>query len=148
MEVKGLNGSIELTESKIVMKRKGFTAFLGHGFKGDKEIFLNQISSIQLKKCSMLTNGYIQFAFSGGKEAKGGIVQATSDENTVMFKKKMEPDFIMLKDKIEEAITKFNSPAPKTDGALDNLEKLAKLKEQGILTEEEFTAKKKQILGL
>lgn len=28
------------------------------------------------------------------------------------------------------------------------LEKLAKLKEQGIITEEEFTQKKKQILGI
>ena len=31
---------------------------------------------------------------------------------------------------------------------LDELERLAKLRDQGVLTEEEFTAKKKQILGL
>jgi hypothetical protein len=30
----------------------------------------------------------------------------------------------------------------------DELEKLAELKEKGILTEEEFAAKKKQLLGL
>ncbi|TMK21476.1 MAG: SHOCT domain-containing protein [Actinobacteria bacterium] len=34
------------------------------------------------------------------------------------------------------------------DDTAAQLEQLAKLKEQGILTEEEFTAKKKQILGI
>lgn len=35
-----------------------------------------------------------------------------------------------------------------TEGGLGELEQLAKLHEEGILTDEEFTAKKKQILGL
>lgn len=34
------------------------------------------------------------------------------------------------------------------DHQIDQLEKLAKLKEKGVLTAEEFDAKKKQILGL
>ena len=42
------------------------------------------------------------------------------------------------------------SPAGQAGGSsgLDELEQLAKLHEEGILTDEEFTAKKKQILGL
>jgi putative oligomerization/nucleic acid binding protein len=35
-----------------------------------------------------------------------------------------------------------------TDDTTAQLEQLAKLKQEGILTEEEFTAKKKQILGI
>lgn len=54
----------------------------------------------------------------------------------------------------------INNPTPKKQadsGTMENaksgdsyaeLEKLAKLKEQGIITEEEFTQKKKQILGI
>lgn len=38
--------------------------------------------------------------------------------------------------------------APAQDDTIAQLEQLAQLKEQGILTEEEFTAKKAQILGL
>jgi hypothetical protein len=38
--------------------------------------------------------------------------------------------------------------APATDDAAAQIEELGKLKEQGLLTEEEFTAKKKQILGI
>jgi membrane protease subunit (stomatin/prohibitin family) len=38
--------------------------------------------------------------------------------------------------------------APAEDPTIAELEKLNQLKNQGILTEEEFTAKKKQILGI
>lgn len=38
--------------------------------------------------------------------------------------------------------------APATDPTTEQLQQLSQLKDQGILTEEEFAAKKKQILGL
>lgn len=39
-------------------------------------------------------------------------------------------------------------PASSQDSQVEELEKMARLKEEGILTEEEFQAKKRQILGL
>ena len=51
-----------------------------------------------------------------------------------------------------QAAGQQGAPAPTPEDSLDQqivqLEKLAKLKEQGIITPEEFDAKKKQILGL
>ncbi len=51
-----------------------------------------------------------------------------------------------------QAATPEAAPAPTPEANLDQqiaqLEKLAKLKEQGIITQEEFDAKKKTILGL
>lgn len=38
--------------------------------------------------------------------------------------------------------------APSQDDMIEQLEKLGHLKDQGILTQEEFDAKKKQLLGL
>lgn len=149
MEVQGINGAIELTKNKIIIKRKGFLALMTQGFKGDKEIYINQISSVQLKKTNLLLNGYIQFTFSGGKEAKGGITQATKDENTVMFNKSQEKGFINLKNKIEEYIHDLNKPIEKVENdPFEQIEKLLALKERGIITDEEFEIKKKQILGL
>ena len=46
---------------------------------------------------------------------------------------------------VEEAAP---APEPTMDDTAAQLQELAKLKDQGILTEEEFTAKKKQILGI
>lgn len=149
MEVQGVNGAIELTKNKIIIKRKGFLALMTQGFKGDKEIYINQISSVQLKKTNLLLNGYIQFTFSGGKEAKGGITQATKDENTVMFNKSQEKGFINLKNKIEEYIHDLNKPIEKVENdPFEQIEKLLALKERGIITDKEFEIKKKQILGL
>jgi membrane protease subunit (stomatin/prohibitin family) len=48
----------------------------------------------------------------------------------------------------EEEVQQPVAAAPSTDDQIAELEKLAQLKDQGILTQEEFDAKKKQILGL
>jgi hypothetical protein len=47
-----------------------------------------------------------------------------------------------------EAEMKKRGIEPAQEHHLDELERLAELKEKGVITEEEFEAKKKQILGL
>ncbi|MEK5272595.1 DUF4429 domain-containing protein [Aeribacillus sp. FSL K6-8394] len=150
MEAKGVNGQLEFTGNKVVIKRKGMLAKMTQGLKGDKEILVKQISSIQFKSANMLTNGYIQFSFSGGKENKGGLFDATKDENTVMFNKKQQPDFEKIKAAIEEKINELHQPTAQSApvDVADQIKKLAELKDSGIITEEEFEAKKKQLLGI
>ncbi|WP_346206779.1 DUF4429 domain-containing protein [Caldifermentibacillus hisashii] len=149
MEAKGVNGQLEFTGTKIVIKRKGMLAKMTQGLKGEKEILVNQITSIQFKKAGSLTNGYIQFSFSGGKENKGGLFDATQDENTIMFNKKQMPDFEKIKAAVEEKINEYHHPASTQPVDIaDQIKKLADLRDNGILTEEEFQAKKKQLLGI
>ena len=95
----------------------------------------------------MLTNGYIQFAFIGGQEAKGALFQATQDENTIMFTKGQQASFEKVKEIIEKKITLMEKGETKSSN-LDELEKLAGLRDKGIITEEEFNAKKKHLLGI
>ena len=47
----------------------------------------------------------------------------------------------------ETILRLLSSPSPSNSG-VDDLEKLSELKEKGVITEEEFQQKKKQILGL
>jgi hypothetical protein len=142
-----MNGQHELFENKICIRRKGLTAVLSQGLKGDKEIFINQISSIQIKKAGLLTNGFIQFAFMGGLEAKDGLLQSTSDENSLIFTKKHQESFEQIKEAIERKFfSKNNNVLPNND--INDLEKLSGLHTKGIITDDEFNAKKKQILGL
>ena len=42
----------------------------------------------------------------------------------------------------------YAEPAPAAPDPMDEIRQLAALKDQGLLTEEEFSAKKKQILGI
>lgn len=145
-EYKGYNGTIILTDNGVVIKRgaKGF--LLGGGMlRGDKMIPYAGIVAVQLKKAGM-TAGYLQLTLKGGSESKSGLMQSTRDENSVNFHLKHNADFAEAKDEIEKLISL--GQLPKSGSNLDELEKLAALKEKGIIDESEFSAKKKQLLGL
>ena len=148
MEVSGVNGQIVVDDSWVTIKRKGAMAMLSQGLKGDKRIPISSILSVQFKNANAMVNGYIQFATAGGEGGRG-IGQATSDENTVMFKKNQSADFEKLRDHIEEMITKRmnGGGSSGTVDIADELAKLAKLKEQGILSDEEFAKMKAKLLG-
>ncbi|UOY92913.1 SHOCT domain-containing protein [Ectobacillus sp. JY-23] len=150
MEAIGVNGQLELVGNKIIIKRKGVLAKMTQGLKGDKEILVKQISSIQFKPANLFTNGYIQFAFSGGKENKGGLMDATKDENTIMFNKKQQPLFEQIKVAIEQKIDESHAPTivQNTVDVAEQIKKLADLRDSGILTDEEFNSKKKQLLEI
>jgi hypothetical protein len=148
MEAKGHNGQLELTDQVVRIKRKGVLAFMTQGLKGDKEILVSQVSSIQLKKAGLLTNGYIQLAFVGGQEAKGGLFQGTQDENTVMFTTGQQPSFERFRDELQRRMVASRPNTSRTTSPMEELEKLAALRDKGIVTDAEFQQKKKILLGL
>lgn len=164
-EFRGYDGQIELYENKIIIKRKGF-ARATRGFTlGDKEIYLSSITGIQVKKPGV-RDGYIQFLVSGSQEVKGkGMKKAAKDENTVLFMAMeggLDPnakynEALELKHRIEllkvQASSPVNVQATQTvqtgtaAGAADELLKFKELLDAGVITEEEFAAKKAQLLG-
>ncbi len=148
----GTNGSLIVNEYSITIMRKGFTTKL-IGLRGNKEILISDITSIQFKEPGLLTNGFIQFSFAGSNERNGGTFNAVSDENSVTFTKKNAKKFQYLKEVIDRKriASKNNSSSTSTSSLPDtygDLEKLAQLKDKGIITQEEFDVKKKQILNL
>lgn len=147
MTAKGISGQLELLESKVRIKREGVGSLFLHGMVGEKEILIKQISSIQLKKAGRFTSGYIQFSFLGGQEAKRGIFQATQDENTLMFRSDQQSAFVSLKQAIEDRLASLDE-GNATQSYLVELEQLAALRDRGIITDDEFNAKKRQLLGL
>ena len=145
----GLNGQIEVYENRIVIRRKGAIAKLSQGFfKGDKEILLSKISAIQVKPGTIITNGYIQFSLSGGNESTKGLSEATRDENTVFFLKKYNNEVMKLKERIY-SLLENNSPSENVNNAsaADELLKLKKLLDEGILNEDEYQSEKSKILN-
>jgi hypothetical protein len=84
-EYVGRNGKIVLYDDHLVIKRGARGFLLGGGMlRGDKTIPFGSIVAVQFKKSGM-TLGYIQFTLMGGNEAKGGVMQSVTDENTVNF---------------------------------------------------------------
>jgi hypothetical protein len=144
-EYKGYNGTLILTPQGVIIKRglKGF--LMGGGMlRGEKTIPYSSIVAVQMKKAGLVA-GYIQLTIKGGSEAKGGLFQSVTDENTVNFHSTKNKLFAEAKQIIEERITQGGTPQR---SGIDDLEKLAALKDRGLITDEEFNQKKKQLLGL
>lgn len=145
---KGLQDALEIFEDHLTITPKGVFGLANKGLKGSKTIPFQSISAIQFKKGGM-GNGYIQFSLLGGVESRGGLMDATHDENTVMFggwgseNKKIEE----IKNYIETRMVELRNTAPAQTSVADELSKLNELKQQGVLSEEEFEAAKKKILG-
>jgi hypothetical protein len=146
----GKSGQIELYKDKLIIKRAGFWAVMGHGLtKGDKTIYLNQITGIQLKLAGLLV-GYIQFTLPGGIESSKGAFAATQDENSVTFTASENVLATYLKEKIEELMHKSRQSTIQTVqvSSADEIKKFKQLLDEGIITKDEFDKKKKELLGL
>jgi hypothetical protein len=132
----------------VTIKRKGALAKMTQGMKGDKRIPMANITSVQFKPATNLTNGYLQFSLTGSSENKGGLMDATKDENSVMFRKGSTADFVTIKDHIEAYLTnRIGGGGPAAPDLADQLTKLAALRDQGILNDDEFQAQKTKLLG-
>lgn len=149
-EFKGAGKTIVKIEGNFIrLKRKGALNFLNHGLDGEKTIDINNMTGIQIKKANFFTNGYIQFIFMGSQESKRGVMAAATDENTVMFTKREQKMAEEIKEYIESILVNRSKPqvAASVSGA-DEILKYKELLDQGVITEEEFRAKKKQLLGI
>lgn len=167
MEVKGVNGTVMLDGGFVAIQRKGFLARAGVG-KGEKRIPLRQITAVQFKPAGAMVNGFIQFSLGGGVERRSAFgrqsIDASSDENSVLFTKKQQPGFEELRTAIEHGITTgYGAPPPGPTAAptpppmpppgppggqmVAHLNQLAELRRQGALTEQEFQAAKHQLLN-
>src|SRR5712691_81860 len=84
---KGYNGSLKISDAGVTITR-GAKGFLLQGLtlRGEKLIPWDSIVAVQYKKASFFGGvGYLQLSLQGGPEAKGGLSQATQDENTVTW---------------------------------------------------------------
>jgi hypothetical protein len=151
MEVKGHTGTVLWDEDFVTIRRTGFNARMTVG-KGEKRIPISSITSVQWKPAGAMVNGFIQFSAGGGNESRSRFgaqtLDAVKDENSVVFTKKQMAGFEVLRGEIEQMIARRNRPAaPAGPDHLAQLKQLGELRDAGILTEDEFTTKKAEILG-
>ena len=144
----GTNGQISFDGATVTVTRKGLLARATHG-SGSKSLPVRSIAGVELKPAG-LSAGYIKFSVPG-EVTKTGLIgrkahDAASDENAVLFSRAHQGEFEALAAAIQAA-----QAAPATSTAAlsiaDELAKFAALRDQGILTEEEFQARKASLLG-
>lgn len=142
-------GKIELYNDKIVIKR----GIMHPNGRSQKEIYLSSITAIHIKEPG-LQAGYIQFVVLGSHEVRQDamMMNIAEDENSVIFNGKTKyNEALAFKSRIEELKKASHQPTVIVQNQLSNADEIKKYKElldMGAITEEEFVAKKKQLLEL
>ena len=99
-----------------------------------------------------MSAGFIQLSYPGSLENKAGVIAAVNDENSILFQADQLPLAREIVDYIENGRkqTKLPQAAPAIQqaSAADELKKFKELLDMGVINQEEFDAKKKQLLGL
>ena len=151
----GVRGRIlTVYEDKVIITTR-LTAgsfITGNATDGEKTIYFVDCIGIQFKKCDM-TLGYIQFETASG--VMNNKANNMFNENSFTWdlaavsNETMEEVANYVKGKIDECKrSKSMGYAPASTSTADELKKFKDLLDQGIITQEEFDAKKKQLLGL
>lgn len=117
--------------------------------QGEKTIYYKDAIGVQYKPSS-IADGYIQI-----ETAAGGMVSSSSQyggENAIQFSGKernQEAEIIVdfIKKRIDDIKNAPNGVVQQASSA-DELKKYKDLLDSGIISQEEFDAKKKQILGI
>ena len=144
---KGNNGLITIDGDWLAIDRTGFGRG-GHS-QGVRQVPLASISAVQLQPARMFTNGFIRFTVPGSPELRGGLQNAMRDENAVIFSRRQAKGFNMIRAAVEQHITTHHAGARSGAGEPDIPEQIRQLDEQRdqkLITEAEFEAKKAQLL--
>ena len=149
----GVGDVLFVYEDSIVLKHKGALNALAMGVHGDKTIFYSDLTSVQFKRAGLLA-GHIQFSLMGGRESTGGVLAAASDENTITFNSDVnemaEKVVAYIENKIRESRAARNAPVQVQAAPVsvaDELIKFKQLLDMGVISQEEFDAKKAELMG-
>lgn len=145
-------------EDKVVIKKTGFlNSILGE--TGEKTIPMSSITAVTFKKANIIYGGHLKLSVSG--ESRSGIntdgeYNIMEDDNAVTFISRSlnnlaEEIHDYLQQRINDLLksastqTVFSAAQP---SSFSELSQFKQMLDSGLITQEEYDAKKKQILGL
>ena len=103
MEARGRGARVSFDGSYVTIARSGWSA----PGKGEKRIPVQSITAVRWKPAGLMS-GYIQFTVLGGSEVhtRSGrqTIDAARDENSVVFARRRQPDFQVLREAVEQAL--------------------------------------------
>ena len=160
IEIEGTTGKISVYKDYLIISRHGLFAFATQGgYKGDRTIYYKDLTAIEYKKPSLVSNGYFQFILAGTSQTRasvgifGSSLKSAKDENTIIlraFNSKIPPLSEKVNEILQERLKVVKSSATQTintsQSLADEIAKLAELKGKGLLDDEEFMIAKQKLL--
>ena len=147
----GVKGELKVYEDRLEIIKTG------RGVASDnasKTLSMSNIIGVSVTPGALWTRGFIEITVPGGTTSCNAD-QAMRSENALLLKAAIQNETAMnIKSYVEERIAKItpsNFERKETRHSYSPAEELKKMKElldMGIITREEFDAKKKQLLGL
>ncbi len=147
---------ITADDNGITFNRKGLSSALNRGHVGADKVPYYAVSAVNYKDPG-LTRGNFGVSTNGDDNQHGGYASfdaissgsAYSQKYMVVFGRKHKDEILKLKAFVEEKVKEAHQPKETTQSsAADEIAKFKKLADNGVITQEEFEAKKKQLLGL
>lgn len=134
-----------ITSKRLYVMKWGFWGGNTFGGRCNAYEYAN-IVGIEIK--TGWTTGTLEVLTPANQNIKTDMTSAIKNDNAVLFPKTKLPEFQEATRIGRELMTKHHSGNNNSISNLFELEKLAELKDKGIITQGEFDAKKKLILGL
>ena len=154
--LKCANGILKVYEEKVVISRNTFGGFISQSLKGDRTIFYNDLIGIEYRKPTIMVNGYIKFIIAGVQETHQNMgklnaiaLNVSRDPNALIlraFNKEVPKKSEEINNYILEKIQKQKTSNTNNISSADEIMKFKELLDQGIITQEEFEKKKKELL--
>jgi DNA-directed RNA polymerase subunit RPC12/RpoP len=138
--------TLKLVGDTITIQKRGWANALASGLNGDRTIQISSLTAVQMKPAGIMA-GYILFSYAGSKPFMGGIWEATQDPDAFIFTSELNSEMAKFKAKVEQKMRDSKRPAIPSSSLADQLRSLAELKQQGILTADEFEVAKKKLLS-
>lgn len=149
-ELKGAQKVLNVYDDHITLTQiKNIRTILtSDWFQGEKEILYYDMTSVQFRPSSKLILGYIQFEVPGVRSGSNfGSENSWTFDSTMNEIAKEVCDYVKTRIREAKQPTAVAAAQPKSSPA-EELLKLKELLDLGVITQEEFDAKKKQLLGL
>lgn len=138
----------------VAFTQKGPLGFVAKGMSGERQIFYRDISSVQFKKSTPLLSGFIELFVIGYNTQKqgGGLFKGTDNPNRFIFWNRYLPECEKMYNYIQQKIIDNKKESiilnQQISSNVDEIIKYKNLLDSGIITQEEFEKKKKELLGL
>lgn len=147
--------TIEVYETYLILNflpSDGLLANIARGGStGSKKINFSDITAVQFREPAGLAVGFIQFTFPGSGENKGGVVGAVNDENSITVDYNnlaVAREIVAYIEKKREELKTSSVVVQQSVSAADEIKKFKELLDMGVISQEEFDSKKKQLLGI
>lgn len=150
--IQGHAGTLDVYEDKVVITPKGVMGFMTRGLSGTCEVPYRTVTAIQFREGGPVLTGYITFDCPG---VTGGMLRGDRRKsNTFIFRQERNSLMKRVKEYVEGRMAQINrpaaappAPAPSANSRADELMKLAALLKDGVISQEEFTQMKADLLN-